>query len=484
MLTVEVTDSATPGLTDTATITIDVGDLNEAPTVGDLAFALAENQPAGTVVGTVAATDPDAAAEPFGTLSYAITGGNAAGLFAIDAVSGAITTTQALDHEAAAQHVLTVAVTDSAISALTDTATITIDVGDVNEAPTGITLSASTVAEDAATDTIVGTLQGVVDPDAGDSHILSLMDSAGGRFKLVGNTLQVADGTLLDFEGAASHAVTVRVTDAAGLFHDEIFTVDITDVNEAPTDVALSANSVAEGAASGTVVGLLAGVVDPDAGDTHVLSLVDDAGGRFQLVGNSLQVADGTLLDFEGAASHAVTVRVTDAAGLSYDEIFTVNVTDVNEAPTDVSLSATMVGEGAAADTVVGMLQGVVDQDAGDSHTLSLFDDAGGRFKLVGAELQVLDGALLDFETATSHAVTVRVTDAAGLSYDKVLTIDVADVNEAPSGLGLSANTVAEGVASGTVVATLQGVLDPDAGDSHTFTLVDDAGGGAVPARR
>ena len=304
-------------------------------------------------------------------------------------MSGAITTTQALDHEAAAQHVLTVAVTDSAISALTDTATITIDVGDVNEAPTGITLSASTVAEDAATDTIVGTLQGVVDPDAGDSHILSLMDSAGGRFKLVGNTLQVADGTLLDFEGAASHAVTVRVTDAAGLSYDEIFTVDITDVNEAPTDVALSANSVAEGAASGTVVGLLAGVVDPDAGDTHVLSLVDDAGGRFQLVGNSLQVADGTLLDFEGAASHAVTVRVTDAAGLSYDEIFTVNVTDVNEAPTDVSLSATMVGEGAAADTVVGMLQGVVDQDAGDSHTLSLFDDAGGRFKLVGAELQV-----------------------------------------------------------------------------------------------
>ena len=88
-----MTDSATPGLTDTAaTITIDVGDLNEAPTVGDQSFALAENQLAGTVVGTVAASDPDAAAEPFGTLSYAITAGNAAGLFAIDAATGAITT--------------------------------------------------------------------------------------------------------------------------------------------------------------------------------------------------------------------------------------------------------------------------------------------------------------------------------------------------------------------------------------------------------
>ena len=111
-----MTDSATPGLTDTAAITIDVGDLNEAPTVADQAFALAENQLAGTVVGTVAASDPDAA----NTLSYAITAGNAAGLFAIDATTGAITTTQALDHEAAAQHVLTVEVTDSATPGLTD----------------------------------------------------------------------------------------------------------------------------------------------------------------------------------------------------------------------------------------------------------------------------------------------------------------------------------------------------------------------------
>ena len=103
--------------------------------IADQAFALAENQLAGTVVGTVAATDPDAAAEPFGTLSYAITAGNAAGLFAINAASGEITTTQALDHEAAAQHVLSVEVSDSATPGLTDTAMVTIDVGDLNEAP-------------------------------------------------------------------------------------------------------------------------------------------------------------------------------------------------------------------------------------------------------------------------------------------------------------------------------------------------------------
>jgi hypothetical protein len=44
-------------------------------------------------------------------------------------------------------------------------------------------------------------------------------------------------------------------------------------------------------------------------------------------------------------------------------------------------------------------------------------------------------------------------------------------VNSAPTALNLSSNTVAENVAAGTVVGTLS-VTDPDAGDTHTYTLV------------
>ena len=86
---------------------------------------------------------------------------------------------------------------------------------------------------------------------------------------------------------------------------------------------------------------LPANVVDPNVGDTHTFSLVDDAGGRFKLVGSDLQVADGTQLDLETAASHGVTVRVTDAGGLTFDKAFTLDITDVDEAPTDLTLSPT-----------------------------------------------------------------------------------------------------------------------------------------------
>ena len=63
-------------------------------------------------------------------------------------------------------------------------------------------------------------------------------------------------------------------------------------------------------------------------------------------------------------------------------------------------------------------------------------------------------GAALDYETATSHAVTVRVTDNGGLTRDQAVTIGVTNVNEAPTGLVVTGSTVAENSAAGTVVAT------------------------------
>ena len=78
----QVTDTGAPGLTDTATVTINLNNLNEAPIVNDQSFSMNENAAKGTVVGTVVATDPDAG----DTLTYAITGGNTGGAFAINAV--------------------------------------------------------------------------------------------------------------------------------------------------------------------------------------------------------------------------------------------------------------------------------------------------------------------------------------------------------------------------------------------------------------
>ena len=61
----------------------------------------------------------------------------------------------------------------------------------------------------------------------------SLDGNAGGRFGIVGNTIFVADGTLLDFETATSHTVTVRATDGGGKFVLETLKINVVDAPEA-----------------------------------------------------------------------------------------------------------------------------------------------------------------------------------------------------------------------------------------------------------
>ena len=440
-ITVRVTDQG--GLTFDKTFALGVTNVNEAPTNATLTGgSVAENAANGAVVGTIVGVDPDVGA----VLTYSLTD-NAGGRFAINATTGQITVADGtlLNFEAAASHGVTVRVTDQ--SGLTFDKAITLNVTNVNEAPTNATLTGGSVVENATNGTAVGTVTGV-DPDAGAVLAYSLTDNAGGRFAInaTSGQITVADGTLLNFEAATSHGVTVRVTDQSGLTFDKAITLSVTNVNEAPINATLSGGSVGENAVNGFVVGTIAGI-DPDAGAVLTYSLTDNAGGRFSVNATTGQVtvADGTLLNFEGAASHNVTVRVTDQSGLTFDKTFTLNVTNVNEAPTNATLNGGSVAENVANGTAVGTVVGV-DPDVGAVLTYSLTDNAGGRFAInaTTGQVTVANGTLLNFEAAASHSVTVRVTDQGGLTFDKAFTVNVTNVNEAPTNATLSGGSIAE----------------------------------------
>ncbi len=102
-------------------------DPDPQPPVADdgLVFAIAEDAPVGSTVGTVTATDPNRG----DTLSWSITGGGA-GAFAIDASTGAITTTTALDYETTTSYALTIEVDDGGLQ---DVTAVTVNVTDVDE---------------------------------------------------------------------------------------------------------------------------------------------------------------------------------------------------------------------------------------------------------------------------------------------------------------------------------------------------------------
>src|SRR4029450_10120171 len=175
-----------------------------------------------------------------------------------------------------------------------------------------------------------------------------------------------AHGSLPDRESAASHQVTVLATSADGSTSTQNFTINVTDVDEfdvgAVSDGNAAANSVAENAANGTVVGVTALANDADAtGNGVTYSLTDNAGGRFAINATTgvVTVADGSLLDRESATSHQVTLLATSADGSTSTQSFTIGGTDVEGvdvgAGRDGNAAANSVAENAANGTVVGV---------------------------------------------------------------------------------------------------------------------------------
>lgn len=465
MVTVRSVDGE--GLSVTEQLEIGVGDVNEAPTGISLdGGQVDENVAAGSVVGTLGTTDPDAG----DSHSYELVAGDG------DADNGAFTLVgnqlqinDVPDYEAQSSYSVRVRSIDA--EGLAVERMFSIAVVNVNEAPVEINLTQATVAENSGADAVVGVLS-TVDPDGG-SHVYTLVNDAEGRFVVEGNQLRVADGADLDFEDQSSFEIVVRSTDEGNpaLSVEQVFTVQVTDINEAPTSIVLSHAEVDENAAAGTVIGVL-GTTDPDLGDSHVYSLVDDAAGRFEIVGNQVRVADGADLDFEDLSSLVVRVRSTDAEGLFVEDDFEIALANVNEGPSGIGLSGSSVAENTAVGTVIGLLS-TTDPDAGDSHSYSLLNDAGGRFKIVGNELQV--AGELDFEDQASVTIAVRSVDAMGLSFIREFEIELTNVNEAPGNLSLDQDAVDENVAAGSLVGTLD-ATDPDIGDVQTFSLVSGEG--------
>ncbi|WP_254064188.1 S8 family serine peptidase, partial [Microcystis aeruginosa] len=363
----------------------------------------------------------------------------------------------------------------------------------VNVGPTDLALSATTVNENVAPNTVIGTFSST-DPDTGNTFTYSLIAGTGDTdntaFSIVGNQLQINNSP--DFETKNSYSIRVKTTDQGGLSFEKTLTIAVNNVNEnpsnqAPTDLALSATTVNENVPVNTVIGTFS-TTDPDTGNSFTYSLVTGTGDTdntaFSIVGNQLQINNSP--DFETKNSYSIRVKTTDQGGLSFEKTLTITVNDVNEtpgnqAPTNLALSATTVNENVAPNTVIGTFSST-DPDTGNTFTYSLIAGTGDTdntaFSIVGNQLQINNSP--DFETKNSYSIRVKTTDQGGLSFEKTLTIAVNNVNEnpsnqAPTDLALSATTVNENVPVNTVIGTFS-TTDPDTGNSFTYSLVTGTG--------
>ena len=448
---VEVSDGS---LTDTQAMAVAVTNVNDSnPTITsngggfNAAVNIAENT---TSVTTVTATDTDI---PVQALTYSIVGGVDASKFSINSLTGELSFMSPPDFEspddAGANRTYEVIVGVSDGLGGSDSQLLNISVTPVNDNPPVFSSPATFNVNENTT--AVGT---IVATDADQAAQTVTFSIAGGadasKFTLSGNSLRFYFGrdfeSPRDFDSDNVYEVDIRATDGFGGTTIQSVSAVVLNVNESPSNITPRDIFVNENTdtTSGYRVGVLT-ALDPDLADSHTFSIVGgDDRNKFTLGGingNELILTAG-ILNFESEDRYEVRIRVRDAGGRSTEREIRVHVRDVNETPTALEPDNFNVDENI--DTTLGRFLGILDatdQDDNESFTYAIVGGANASsFSLAGGsgDRLVLSAGVLNFENQALYEVIVRVTDSGGLSFDQAITVDVNDVNEAPSAIGES----------------------------------------------
>ncbi|XP_062574138.1 protocadherin Fat 4-like [Saccostrea cucullata] len=389
------------------------------------------------------------------------------------------------DHEEEGEVNISVSVTDS--QGLEMTAEWTMEILDVNDAPTEILINGEMVSGVSVTENSNGAIIAdltAADQDKNDTHSFLLLDSADRRFTLKGTQLLTSDSANLDFESTDSYVIRIVVKDDGKptLSFEKSVSIMVKDENEAPRNIILSANKVPERSEPGLVIGTLRSE-DPDNSrrevQTFVYSLENDAKGQVEVKGHQLLVKRSTHLcgdqpcefDFEKESSIDIKVKVTDSGSppLTFVKTITLEVTDENDPPQDVRLAGNSIAEGNPPGTVIGRIV-AVDQDIGQTLIFTLLNYTDVFVLRDDNSLAVI--LSLDYEQQAVYALSVRCRDDGEESktVDSVVTINVLDVNEPPSFSGVVDITVEENRETGEVIGTVT-ATDPDLEEQLVFTL-------------
>ena len=337
--------------------------------------------------------------------------------------------------------------------ATSNTATVTVNVTPVNDAPVAAVTTGNGVEDTTSTGQLKAS-----DVDQGDALTYTVKDAD----KPAGFSVDASGKWTLDASNAAyqhlgagqttTFTVPFTVTDKAGLSSTSNLTLTVTGTNDAP----VAKVSTGAGLEDTTVNGQLqASDIDDKDVLTYTVNDADkpagftvDASGKW-----TLEASDPAYQHLGAGETTTLTVpfTVTDKAGLTSTSNLTITVTGTNDAP----VAKVSTGTGAEDTTSTGQLQ-ASDADNGDVLTYTVNDaDKPAGFSVDASGKWTLDASnaayqhLAEGET-TTITVPFTVTDKAGLSSTSNLSIIVTGTNDAPVAQAATASAVeAQHVTSG-----------------------------------
>ena len=432
--------------TGTATVTINVLDVNDNPPIfSPLTFTLpiiiSEDMPTGSVIASVAATDTDASTN--GQIMYQVSSrplpssndDTSDGPFDIateDSVA-ILSLVRSLDHETVSQYTVTIEATDGIFTASVN---IDVNVSDVNDnapiftnLPINITLSE---------DTPVGTMEiyQVTAEDADLNAVIqfSLLNSTS-IFTINSTTGAISLSDSLDFEQTREHVLNIQASDSTPPIMTSRGTlfINVTNVNEPPQ---FNPDVYTMEVEENSFISLTFTASDPE--NDILFYAFNEPTSLFNINPSTGVVSSLDVLDHEDQQQINLTVQVTDSDGNFDIANAFITVLDVNDnAPMfDRTLYSVAVSENAPVNYLVitvtatdadSSSNGLITYDIAESNGVNVFeiDQNSGSIVLLSS---------LDFESTSMYNLTVIAVDMGTRAQtgSAVVQVNISNVNDEP----------------------------------------------------
>ena len=492
VMTVTVTDPA--GNTATATASITVIDVDEAPAAPRDTCWIAENttQPfmdknGNTKTCSVKGTDPEGE-----TLTYKIVDGNVGTAFAVSS-AGKITAKSKPDFETLSEYTLVIEVSDQANPLKNTVKTLAlIKVINENEAPT-VQGHDCEIAENSGINLVTGCWVQASDQD-GDNLTYTITDATQNGmnyFRLDDNhNIVVKDVIDYDTMSPKYFEITVTVSDGKGGTNSAVVKVTITPEDESPVVTRdtcwIKENTKAFLDKNGSSKQCKIVGTDPDGGSVTYTIADGNTNSTFAIGKTTGIISASKAPDYEATQDFILVVDVSDGVNVT-KTIAMIHVINVNERPT-ATVENARIDENSPKNTYVTWVNA---SDIEDKYKLT-YKIVGGNtndvFTIISSglgnnndgEIRVAKDAI-DYETLPAGAkyynLKILVCDMAtpgvypkdSLCVEKTVKIDVNDGNEKPSITGFPDKVIDEHTPVLTEVGTVSGV-DPE-NESLTFSF-------------
>lgn len=441
------------------TVTLSVSAVNDTP-IPTSHSLISLNEDASSATATLLASDPESNAMTFQLLtspSKLTIGWNENGTFSY---------VPKLNENGSDS--LTYRVCDS-LGACSATQTLNFTIAAVNDVPTAINLSSTSISENASTSTSIGTFSSA-DVDIGDTFIYAFVGGSGSvdnnSFSISDNNLRV--NTALDYETKTSYQIRVRTTDVGGAYFEQPFTVNVTNITDAVPTLANSTINIQD-----TTVGIIGRISVVSSGDSAISSYAITSDATTKCSVNSS--GDISLTGTVATGIYALKITATNTQGTSSEATITINV---SATPVPVLNNATFsIAENITGTVSLGSVPIISTGGGITSYAISNALDSGGKFTLDTStgDITTASDATFDFETKTSYSFQVTATNGTTTSSPVTITINITNINETPTAT-TSTITLYE---DETYLTTLTG-SDIDAATTLTFIKISDPLHGAL----